>query len=399
MRAVYVNNLDNNSNANGNNNLNNNGRFLRITPALAPLMNECLYEQLCSYSNLELAFVKARKRKTKKKEVIAFESHLKENLVQLQADLSFLVYSPKPLKTFIIHDPKTRKISKSDFCDRIVHHALCNIIEPIFEKSFIYDSYANRIGKGAFKAIERFEEFSRKESHNYRKATYVLKADIKHYFENVNHLTLLKILQKHIQDQKVMSLIKIILSNYSKEKGMPLGNLTSQFFANVYLNELDQFIKHKLKVKYYIRYVDDFVILHNSKKQLIERKETIGAFLKDYLALELHPDKSKIISMTKGVDFLGFKIFPHYRLLKKRNLLKFKRKLTEKYCLYEQNKIDYGNIYDFMEGWIAYAKHANTYKLRQKILIGFEAKFSSEISYKEINRSLMHGTTKEIFYC
>ncbi len=175
MRAVYVNNLDNNSNANGNNNLNNNGRFLRITPALALIMNESLYERLCSYSNLELAFVKARKRKTKKKELIDFESQLKENLVQLQADLSFLVYSPKPLKTFIIHDPKTRKISKSDFRDRVVHHALCNIIEPLFEKSFIHDSYANRIGKGAFKAIERFGYFSNKVSKNHTKIALCLK--------------------------------------------------------------------------------------------------------------------------------------------------------------------------------------------------------------------------------
>ncbi len=395
MRAVYVNNLDNNSNANGNNNLNNNVRFLRITPALAPIMNECLYERLCSYSNLELAFIKARTGKTQKQDVVEFESNLKDNLLQLQCELQFLSYNPKPLKTFIIHDPKTRKISKSDFRDRIVHHALCNIIEPMFEKSFIYDSYANRIGKGAFKAIERFEEFSRKESHNYCKATYVLKADIKHYFENVNHFTLLKILQKHIQDQKVMLLIKIILSNYSKEKGMPLGNLTSQFFANVYLNELDQFIKHKLKAKYYIRYVDDFVIIHNSKEVLEKFKLELNWFLNENLALQLHPDKSRIIFLSRGIEFLGFTVFPYYCLLKKKNLKKFKRKLKEISLLYDNKTIDYDVVYDFMEGWCAYAKHANTYKLRQKILTEFEVKFYQEISSKEVNRSLSKRKTRK----
>ncbi len=225
----------------------------------------------------------------------------------------------------------------------------------------------------------------------------MLKADIKHYFDNVNHLTLLGILQKQIQDQKVLLLIKNILSNYSTEKSMPLGNLTSQFFANVYLNELDQFVKHRLKAKYYVRYVDDFVIIHNSKEVLEKFKLEINWFLNEKLALQLHPDKSKIIYLGRGIGFLGFIIFPHYCLLKKRNLKKFKRKLEEIYLSYDKKEIDYNAIYDFMEGWCAYAKHANTYKLRQKILTKFEAKFSGEISYREINRSLMYSATKKTF--
>ncbi len=391
MRAVYVNNLDNNSNANGNNNLNNNGRFLRITPALALLMNEDLYEQLCFYSNLESAFNKAKKRKTQKIDVLEFERHLKDNLLQLQADLRFLAYSPKPLKTFVIRDPKTRTISKSDFRDRVVHHALCNVIGHLFEKSFISDSYANQIGKGAFKAVERFEYFSRKASQNYRKSTYALKADVRHYFDTVNHKIMLKILEQKIKDPKVIWLIKTILKNYSSEKsgiGMPLGNLTSQFFANIYLNELDQFVKHQLKARCYLRYVDDFVIIHNSKDVLEEWKRKIEIFLNKNLALQLHPDKSKIVFLERGVEFLGFVIFSHYRLLKRKNLKKFQRKLKEVYSLYDQDEISYDSIYDFIEGWVAYAKHADTYNLRQKIIADFEQKFSSEISTKEVNRSL-----------
>jgi hypothetical protein len=176
----------------------------------------------------------------------------------------------------------------------------------------------------------------------------------------------------------------------TKNKSMPLGNLTSQFFANVYLNELDQFVKHQLNAKYYIRYVDDFVIIHHSKKVLERWKQEIELFLNKKLALQLHPDKSKIISLKRGVKFLGFVILPQYRLLKNRNLKKFKRKLKEIHLLYDKEEIGYDELYDFMEGWLAYAKHADTYNLRQKIIAEFEEKFSSEISSKEVNRATLH---------
>ncbi|MFH1316990.1 MAG: reverse transcriptase domain-containing protein, partial [Candidatus Woesearchaeota archaeon] len=261
MRALAVNNLNNNSNANDRNNLNNNARFVRITQAPKAIMMENpddFFGKICSYSNLELAFKRARKGKTQKQYVTDFEKNLEENLFKLRFELLFHTYKPKPLETFILRDPKTRRISKSDFRDRIVHHALCNVIEQVFEKRFIYDSYANRIGKGSLKAIERFDFFKRKASKNNTLPCYVLKADIKHYFDNVNHSILIDIIRKKITDKRVIWLIKRILSNYSLDcngKSMPLGNLTSQFFANVYLNELDQFVKHKLKAQYYIRYV------------------------------------------------------------------------------------------------------------------------------------------------
>ncbi|MEK6938976.1 MAG: reverse transcriptase/maturase family protein [Nanoarchaeota archaeon] len=309
-------------------------------------------------------------------------------IIYATQQLLFHSYQPRPLETFILRDPKTRKISKAHFRDRVIHHALCNVIEPLFEKSFICDSYANRIGKGAFKAIKRFEHFSKEITKNYAFPAYVLKADIRHYFETVNHDTLLKILKSKIKDARIVWLIKKILKNHSSEKGMPLGNLTSQFFANVYLNELDQFVKHQLKAKYYLRYVDDFVILHPSKILLEEWKNKIDSFLYEHLALELHPDKSRIISLENGVDFLGFKVFSHYRLIKRRNRRKFQRTLKENISLFENKQIDYDELYDFMEGWIAYAQHADTYILRMDVLTKFEDKFSSEISSKEVNRGL-----------
>src|SRR3990167_5322561 len=197
-------------------------------------MQRDLWQELCSYDNLELAYKKARKHKTAKDYVINFERDLQNNILLLRSELLLHCYNPKPLVNFIICEPKTRKISKSDFRDRIVHHALCNIIEPIFEKSFIYDSYANRIGKGTLKAIDRFDFFKRKSSRNNTVKCYILKADIKKYFESIEHDILISIIKKRIADRRIIWLIRRILVNSSFQgKGMPLGNLTSQFFANV----------------------------------------------------------------------------------------------------------------------------------------------------------------------
>lgn len=351
--------------------------------------NTDLYSEICTYDNLLKAFKNARKGKTTVDYVIEFEKNVDNNLFQLRNELLFHTYRPKPLKTFILHDPKTRKINKSAFRDRIIHHALCHVIQPIFERAFIFDSYANRKGKGTLKAVERFHFFHRKISKNNTCAAYVLKADIKHYFETVDHVIMLVLIQKKIKDQRVIWLIKTIFSNYSaseREKGMPLGNLTSQFFANVYLNELDQFVKHTLKVEYYVRYVDDFVLFHTSWKVLEEYKFKIDAFLREKLTLELHPDKSRIIPLERGTEFLGLKIFYHYKRIKTKNMRKFHRKFHSFYTQYERKEIQYDAIYDFVEGWLAYVKHADTYTLRKKIMASIEHKFAHEISTKEVNR-------------
>ena len=268
-----------------------------------------LYQKVYSYHNLFLAYKKARKFKSKKNYVIEFEKDLENNLLKLQKKLKNLNYFPQPLKTFIIKDPKTRKICKSEFRDRIVHHALCNIIGPIFNKIFINDSYANRKNKGTSKALLRLREFIKKTTKNNSKFAFCLKCDIKHYFENVVHEILTSIISKKIKDRKIINLISLILNNHNSSFGMPLGNLTSQFFANIYLNELDYFVKHNLKIKYYIRYVDDFVILHENKNALEFYKQEINSFLKDNLKIELHKDKSKIYPLNRGINFLGYRNF------------------------------------------------------------------------------------------
>ena len=337
-----------------------------------------LYGKLCSYKNLEMAFRKARKRKTLKHYVVEFEKNIQENLLQLKTELIFHIYKPKPLETFIVHDPKTRKISKSDFRDRVIHHALCNLIEPIFDKTFIYDSYANRIGKGTFKAIERFDFFKRKVSKNNSRSCFILKADVRHYFEKVNHKILLSIIEKKVPEERVLWLIKLILSNHKvKEngKGMPLGNLTSQFFANVYLNELDKFVKHKLKAKYYIRYVDDFVILHSSRNILEEYKLKINEFLSLNLDLKLHPDKSKIFNLDSGAGFLGFRIFYFHKIVRKQNIRKFEKKFDKFKRLYKKNAVSRKKVVESFESWLAHITHANTYKYRRHLIRIFNACF------------------------
>ena len=348
-----------------------------------------LWENLCSYDNLFLAYKKARKHKTTKDYVIEFEKNLKHNLLLLRYELLLHCYKPKPLINFIVRDPKTRKISKSDFRDRIIHHALVNILEPIFDKAFIYDSYANRKTKGTLKAIQRFDNFKRKVSKNNTVRCCILKADIRKYFDNVDHKILVSVIKKKIFDKRIIWLIRKILENSINEgKGMPLGNLTSQFFANIYLNELDQFIKQKLRLKYYIRYVDDFVILHNSKERLERIKVTINKHLKKQLNLELHPDKSKINRLTRGTSLLGFRVFYFHKLLKKSNIRKMDNTLQTLKEKYYKKEVDYDGLYDFLEGWVAYTKNANAFILRRNILTGFEKEFVNEVSTKEINRHL-----------
>lgn len=348
-----------------------------------------LWNELCLYKNLLLAFERASKGRTKKSYVLEFQKNLKQNILELRTELIFHSYRPEPLVTFILHDPKSRKISKSHFRDRIVHHAICNIIGPFFEREFIYDSYANRIGKGALKAIQRFDKYQRKVSKNNTRKCFVLKADIKTYFESVDISILIQIIEKKIKDKKVIWLIKRVLRNYIGNifgKGMPLGNLTSQFFANVYMNELDQFVKHKLQVKYYLRYVDDFVILHNNKITLDEYKENIVLFLRDFLALDLHPTKSKITFLRRGISFLGFRIFPWHKLLKKSNIKKYTRKLDEYKEFYKEGIITYDNIYNSFQGWQGYVSHGDTYKLRTKVRKRIELYFPNEVATAEVNR-------------
>lgn len=336
-----------------------------------------IYPKIISYENLFNAYKKARKGKSKKSYVKVFEKNLEANLISLHLDLKFNRYYPVKLRRFIVRDPKTRVIHSSIFRDRIVHHAIINILNPIYEKIFIYDSFASRKGKGSQNAVKRLVSFMKVVSknklvknsiNNNQVVGYCLKCDIKKYFASMNHEKLINILRKKIKDDNFIELIKRILNNFeNKEKGVPLGNYTSQFFGNVYLNLLDYFIKHRLKARYYIRYVDDFIILERNKNILKKYQIKIIKYLNN-LKLELHPEKCKIKPLKNGVIFLGYRVFYHYKLLTRRNINYFKKRLKNNLELFNDGMITKEQLESSIQGWLGYAKFANSFNLRKKIV-------------------------------
>ena len=339
-----------------------------------------LFGKICSFDNMMLAFRKTKKGRSNRDYVRKFESKLEHNLLQLKRELENQDYEPMPLDVFVIRDPKTRVISAPHFRDRVVHQALCNIIEPIFNATFIHDSYASRKGKGTHAALRRFDVFKRKVSHNGRPVNgakdnnmvlgYVLKCDIKHYFASVDHEILMNIISRRLKDRKALQLLRKTLSCYDCSgfgKGMPIGALTSQLFANIYLNELDHFVKHELGAKYYMRYMDDFIVLGKISEELEQMEYEISVFLKT-LKIQLHPEKSKIFPLHNGVSFLGYRTFYNYMLLKKNSLALLRDRLAR----FSDNQ----KAGESLEGWLAYARHANSLKQTKRAKQIFDSMFT-----------------------
>jgi len=326
-----------------------------------------LFEKICSFENLFDAYLKTRRRKRYKVAVLKFSYNLEENLMKIKEELEKQIYRHGNYVSFQVVDQKKRTIKAVPFRDRIVHHALCNVIEPIFDKIFIYDSYACRKEKGSHFGANRLTKFLRKHR---KDKLYALKCDIKKYFESMDHEILLKIISRKINDEKVLWLVREIVESDCSEKGkgIPIGNLTSQLFANVYLNELDYFVKHKLRIKYYLRYVDDFVILHESKEKLKEVKQEIIGFLKEKLKLELHEKKQNIFPVSNGIDFLGYRIFHSHRRIRRSNIRKFIKRNKELTRRYQKGIIEFEKIRASINSWLGYVSHADSFGLRKKIL-------------------------------
>ena len=329
-----------------------------------------LYKEICSYENLYEAYLKARKKgKLGRRNVLKFTYNLERNLFRIKEELENQTYKPGEYREFYVNDPKKRLIKAVPFKDRVVHHALCNVIEPIFDKGFIHDSYACREDKGTHAGVDRLQNFIRAYNRGGGKKKFTLKCDISKYFPSVDHEILIGIINKKIKDEKTMWLIKsIVESSADKEEprraGIPIGNLTSQLFANIYLNELDYFVKHKLRVRHYLRYVDDFIILSESKQKLHQIKEKITEFL-DSMYLELHPRKARIFPAELGVDYLGYVVFQSHRRLRAVNVKKFTKKLKKLKAMYERGLTD--EAFMSLNSWVAHSKHADTYGLRRKL--------------------------------
>lgn len=342
---------------------------------------DTFYPQICDPLNLWLAFGKASKGRRSHPSIAAFEYNLENELIKLSHTLREETYQPSGYRSFTVHEPKRRKISAAPFRDRVVHHALINIIGPMLERKFIFDSYANQINKGTHKALDRCTYFMRRHE-------YVLQCDIKQFFPAIDHQVLCSILENTIKDEKVMRLIGQIIASgegvlneeydmayfqgdnlfsRNRPRGLPIGNLTSQFWANVYLNELDQFIKRELKVHAYLRYVDDFALFSNDKKELHEWRDALINFLAN-LRLTIHEENTHAHPSLKGITFLGFIVFPDHRRLKPPKGYAFRRRWKYMKSKFRAKQMTGDDLKIHAVAWANHARYGDTWNLRRKIL-------------------------------
>ncbi|UCC75951.1 MAG: hypothetical protein JSW37_10590, partial [Anaerolineales bacterium] len=340
-----------------------------------------LYAQLCSWDNLLLAYRKAAKGKRGRPPAASFEYHLEDNLIALQRELTSRTYQPGPYSSFYIHEPKRRLISAAPFRDRVVHHALCNVIEPLFERGFLQDSYANRVGKGTHRALDRCQEFARR----YR---YVLQCDLRQFFPSIDHQILRRIVARRIADPSVMWLVDRILASGAgvlaeeyeivwfpgddllaagRPRGLPIGNLTSQFWANCYLNPFDHFVKRQLRCQGYLRYVDDFLVFGDHKGQLWEWKDAIIGRL-SRLRLTIHQSRAQVRPVGEGVPFLGFVVYPQRRRLKRSRGVAYARRLRHMLRQYRNGQASLDQVTASVQGWVNHLRYGNTVGLRKAIL-------------------------------
>ena len=304
--------------------------------------------------------------KTKKPDVIAFEKNLKNNLNAIQKDLKTKKYVHATYSTFFVKDPKLRKINKACVGDRVVHHAVFSKLYPIFDQAFIFDSYSCRLEKGTHRAVRRLHAFFKKESRNNSRLCWVLKCDVKKFFDSIDQDILMGLLQNRVKDKEVIWLMERIIKSFPK--GLPLGNITSQLFANIYLNELDQFIKQGLKVKYYIRYCDDFVILNTDPEYLKSLIPKMEAFLKDRLKLSLHPTKVIIKKYRQGIDFLGYVSFPRFTILRVKTKKRMFKRVKARLVDFRSGLIKKESLDATLLSYLGMLKHCNAFLLKQKLL-------------------------------
>jgi retron-type reverse transcriptase len=326
-----------------------------------------IYDDLISVENILRCWLEFKKGKNEKKDLVLFERYLEDNIFALHEQLKTNSYHHDSYKRFHIYDPKFRTISKATVKDRLVHHIVFNELNRIFDPVFVYHSYSSRKNKGTHLAINNLSSILRKSSKNYTINTYALKCDVKKFFDNINHDILISLIQERIKDNQFMNLTKEIIQNFDcgrVGKGIPIGNVTSQIFANIYLNELDQFMKHKLKIKYYFRYADDFLIISQDKDFLLSLLNQVRDFLKENLLIEVHPNKVEIRKFKQGIDFLGYVVLPHHINLRTKTKKRMFKKLSNNKNLLKSNKIDYFSFSQGIQSYLGMLKHANAYDLR-----------------------------------
>ena len=334
-----------------------------------------VYPEIISRENLYRSAHLAARGRRYGDAVADFNFNLEEEMGALHRELADKTYRHRKYRMFTIYDPKKRNIAAAPFRDRVVHHAVHDVIEPFIDKTFIHDSYACRKGKGTHIAVDRTQSFLRANR-------FCLHGDVKKYFPSIDHRVLKEMLAKRTTDKDLLWLANGIIDSASQVmessvprdgggKGLPIGSLTSQFFANLYLNELDYFLKFDMRCRYYLRYMDDFLIFGNDKEELYEAKIRIRDFLKNKLQLDLHEGKSQVYKTRNGIKFLGFRIYENHRRLASDNVKRFKKRLKRFAYDAENGRIDAEKISDSIRCWVAHSRYADTGGLRHRICNGF----------------------------
>ena len=337
-----------------------------------------LWPQIIDFDNLLLAARQAQQGKRFRANVLEFNYALETELFTLQAELQNHTYRPGAYRTFEIWDPKPRLISAAPYRDRVVHHALCIVIMPLLERSLIGDTYANRIGYGTHRALKRFTQFAR--SHR-----YCLQCDIQKYFPSIDHEILKALIRKRLKCPDTLWLIDTIvdasneqepvityfpgddlLTPVQRRKGLPIGNLTSQLFANLYLNPFDNFVKRQLQLQHYLRYVDDYAAFSNDREELAQARQAMEDFLAT-LRLIMHPIKSQLFETCHGANFVGFRILPDRFRVRNDNLRRARRRMKQLQQDYEVGKISLKPLVQRLQSWEAHLLHGNTYQLRRQV--------------------------------
>jgi retron-type reverse transcriptase len=315
------------------------------------------FEEVVSMENLCEAWQEFIRGKRKKKDVQAFTLRLGDEIAELHKDLISDEYEHGGYSHFRINDPKPRDIHKAKVRDRLLHHAIHRRLYPFFASLFISDSFSCQKGKGLHRALERFITLANKASKNNSRTCWVLKCDIRKFFASIDHRILIDILRGRISNPRLLNLLECVIRSFEAQtgKGIPLGNLTSQLFANVYMNEFDQFVKHDLRMKYYARYADDFVFLSHDRSELLSCLPKIAAFLSGPLALDLHPDKVFVKTLSSGVDFLGWVHFSHHRVPR----TKTRQRMNTRIC-HNPNRRS-------VESYLGLLSHGDAYEISRRL--------------------------------
>lgn len=343
-------------------------------------------DRVLSLEQLLRAYENVRRGKSSLQSTLKFDYYREAHIGRLQYELATARYRSNPYSYFVVTDPKRRQIAAPNFRDRILHHALVAVIEPHFERRFIYDSYACRKGKGTHLGLARIKHFlmAARSVHGATTPLYFLKCDIRTYFQSISWDVLLAILERTLTDKSTLSLMSALITQHKvcveqgklrslplsvvnphTRTGIPIGNLTSQLFANVYLNELDQFVKHTLRERWYGRYMDDFLIIHPDKEHLKAVRDAIGTFLQAELKLTLHPNKVYIQNTSFGISFVGYRIFHDHVLVRGKTLRRFQKRFTRRSHLVHEGRLDPYHLDASLTSFLGHLKHANAHQLSE----------------------------------